>query len=57
MRAPLLNLEGGPGAPLLNFERVPSPRVLRSQILGSWPHFYIMSKTQNDENLLFQKNK
>ena len=57
MRAPLLNLEGGPGAPLLNFERVPSPRVLRSQILGSWPHFYTMSKTQNDENLLFQKNK
>ena len=51
----LLNFEGGPRVPLLNFRGVPGPtfklyggsrilstRVLRSQVLGSWSHFYTM---------------
>ena len=52
---PVLNFEGGLGVPLLNIKGIPSPtfklwggsqvpdpRVLRSQVLGSWSHFYIM---------------
>ena len=33
---PLLNFEGGPGSP------VPDPRVPRSWVPESWPHFYTM---------------
>ena len=41
---PLSKFEGGPGVPLLNFRGVPDPgpQVLRSQIPGSWSHFYTM---------------
>ena len=38
----LLNFEGGPGVPLLNFDGVSGPRVPRSQVLGSWSHYYTM---------------
>ena len=57
---PLSNFEGGPGVPVLNFRgvpgptfklwggsQVPGPRVPRSRILGSWPHFYTMPSPVN----------
>ena len=57
---PLLNFEGGSGVPLLNFKGVlgptfklsgeswvPGPRVLRSQVLESWSHFYTMPSLNN----------
>ena len=48
MRVPLLNFEGGPGVPTLNFKEVPGPTfklwgdpVSQSpEVMGSWSHFY-----------------
>ena len=44
---PLLNFEGCPGVPLLKFEEGPGfwSQVPRSQILGSWSHFYTKPKS------------
>ena len=44
---PVLNFEGGPGILLLKFEggsRVLGSRVPRSQVPGSWSHFYTMPR-------------
>ena len=44
MRVPLLNFRGVPGPTfkLCGGSRVSDPRIPRSQVLGSWSHFYTM---------------
>ena len=69
MRVPFLNFEGGPGVSLLNFRGswipllnlegdsgsgVPGPRVLRSRVLGSWPHFYTMPEKLHVESYKYK---
>ena len=64
MKAPLLNFEGGPGVPLLNFKGVPvpSPKVLGSRgpgpTLTPCQYFADLNKclsTDFPENLLERK--